>query len=105
MPKALRDVNISSFFLAQSSCYYFNLIAFIISIETEASLLALAKSICYLKFWAFCSWQTIRLFVAVENIPLPQKARKLFHREVPWIKDKTRLMQTLSKGRKNAPQK
>ena len=44
MPKALRDVKIS-FILASSSCYYFNLIAFIISIETEASLLALAKSI------------------------------------------------------------
>ena len=43
MPKALRDVKIS-FFLASSSCYYFNLVAFIISIETEASLLALAKS-------------------------------------------------------------
>ena len=43
MPKTLRDVKI--FFLVQSSYYYFNLIAFIISIETEASLLALAKSI------------------------------------------------------------
>ena len=45
MPKALRDVKISFFFLAESSCYYVNLIAFIISIETKASLLALAKSI------------------------------------------------------------
>ena len=44
MPKPLRDVKIS-FFLASSSCYYFNLIAFILSIETEGSLLALAKSI------------------------------------------------------------
>ena len=35
------------FFLAYSSCYYFNLIAFIISIETETSLLALTKSIYY----------------------------------------------------------
>ena len=46
MSKALRDVKIS-FFLASSSCYYFNLIAFIISIETEASVLALAKPIYY----------------------------------------------------------
>ena len=39
MPKALRDVEICFFFLlAYSSCYCFNLIAFIISIETEASL-------------------------------------------------------------------
>ena len=37
MPKALRDVKISSF-LANV-----NLVAFIISIETEASLLALLK--------------------------------------------------------------
>ena len=29
------------YFLAYSSCYYFNLIGFLISIETEASLLAL----------------------------------------------------------------
>ena len=91
MMKALRDLG--------------NLIAFIISIETVASLLVLAKSIYYLKFWTFCSWQTIRLFVEGENIPLPQEARTLFHPEVPWIKDKTRLMRTLSKGRKNAPQK
>ena len=35
------------FFWAYSSCYYFNLIAFIISIETETSLLALTKSIYY----------------------------------------------------------
>ena len=44
MPKALRDVTISFFFF----CLEFMLlllIAFIISIETEASLLALAKSI------------------------------------------------------------
>jgi len=44
MPKALRDVKIS-FLLVSSSCYYFNLIAFILSIEAEASLLALANSI------------------------------------------------------------
>ena len=44
MPKTFRDVKIS-FFLALSSCYYFNLIPFITSIDTEASLLALAKSI------------------------------------------------------------
>ena len=44
MPKALRDVEIS-FLLAYSSCYYFDLIAFIIRIGREASLLALAKSI------------------------------------------------------------
>ena len=44
MPKALRDVKIS-FFFAYSSCYYFNLIAFIISIETKDLLLALAKSV------------------------------------------------------------
>ena len=35
------------FFLAQSSCYYFNLIAFIKSIETDASLLAPAKFMYY----------------------------------------------------------
>ena len=44
--KALSDVKIS-FFFGLSSCYYFNLIAFIISVETEASLLALAKSIYF----------------------------------------------------------
>ena len=46
MPKAIRDVKISVFF-GLELCYYFNLIAFIISIETGALLLALAKSIYY----------------------------------------------------------
>ena len=52
MPKALRDVNIS-FFSVYRSCYYFNLIVFIISMETEASLLALAKSIYYVCMYMY----------------------------------------------------
>ena len=45
MPKAIKDVKISFFGL--ELCCYFNLIAFIISVETEALLLALAKSLYY----------------------------------------------------------
>ena len=56
MPKALRDVNIS-FFLAQRSCYYFNLIAFIISKETEASLLAPAKFMYYNSIDVLCTFE------------------------------------------------
>ena len=56
MPKALRDVNIS-FFWFYRSCYYINFIVFIKSMETEASLLALAKSIYYVCMYMYVCWE------------------------------------------------
>ena len=42
------------YFFFSFVCLFFNLIALIIIIETEASLLALAKSICYV--YALQGW-------------------------------------------------
>ena len=56
MPKTLRDVNIF-FFSVYRSCYYFNLIVFIKSMETEALLLALAKSIYYVCMYMYVCWE------------------------------------------------
>ena len=51
MRKALRDVKISSFFWLRVGVIALIFIAFIISIELEVSLLALAKSIYYPRYF------------------------------------------------------